>query len=218
MIAAFIVLAVVVLVVSYVRNPVRLLRERMIKTERRQIAAVSEGAAARVVGAVRPGETLTAPLSGRTCVLYEAIVEEQRSNGKTSHWHQVIREVRGVPFAIEDGSGHALVDPTHAQLLIEKDSTSRSGSFDDATEVEASFLARHGISSKGWFFNKAMRYREGVLEVGETVAVVGLAVREPDPDGAARMSGYREGPPTRLRLSGSAQAPLAISDVDSVKG
>ena len=60
-------------------------------------------------------------------------------------------------------------------------------------------------------FNKAIQYLEAVIHVGETVAILGSAVREPDPD-APPGDGYREGPPTRLRFTSSARYPLRISD------
>jgi hypothetical protein len=66
-------------------------------------------------------------------------------------------------------------------------------------------------------FNQTLRYREGALEVGETVAVSGFGVREPDPDGAAREMGYRDRPPTRLRLASAPHAPLLISDYTDTK-
>ena len=59
---------------------------------------------------------------------------------------------------------------------------------------------------------------EGVIEIGETIAVMGQGVREPDPDAAAKAQGYRGGPPTRLRLGGSARHPILLSDaVDTLR-
>ena len=181
------------------------------------IAQFPEGAPARIVGRVEDGERLIAPLSGRPCVFYQAIVEQYHSNGKSGSWRTIIREERGIPFALDDGTGRALIDPLGARLAVEKDSTTRSGSFDDATETEEAFLARHGVQSKGWMFNKKLRYREGALEIGETIAVCGLAVREPDPDAVARASGYRDALPTRLRLTSSPKLPLLISDYADTK-
>ena len=192
-------------------------RRTLRKARHVTIAEFPEGAPARIVGRVEDGERLTAPLSGRACVFYEAIVEQYHSNGKSGSWRTIIRESHGVPFALDDGTGRALVDPSGAQLAVEKDSTTRSGSFDDATPVEESFLARHGMQSKGWMLNKRLRYREGALEIGETIAVCGLAVREPDPDGAARATGYRDALPTRLHLSSSPKLPLLISDYADTK-
>jgi hypothetical protein len=181
------------------------------------IAEFPEGTPARIVGRVEEGEQLTAPLSGRPCVFYDAIVQQYRSSGRSGSWHTVIRESRGIPFALDDGTGRALVDPTAARLAVEKDSTTRSGTFDDATPTEEAFLARHGLRSQGMIFNKRLRYREGALEIGETIAVCGIAVREPDPDAASRATGYRDALPTRLRLTSSPKLALLISDYADTK-
>ena len=44
-------------------------------------------------------------------------------------------------------------------------------------------------------------------------------MKEPDPDGVSSAGGlYREAPPTRLRLGGSANFPLLISDHEDALG
>ena len=82
---------------------------------------------------------------------------------------------------------------------------------DDATPAAEAFLARHGHAGKRWMFNKNLRYIEAVIEVGETVSVLGSGVREGDPM-ALPPEGYRSAPPTRLRLTSSPRFPLVISD------
>jgi len=88
----------------------------------------------------------------------------------------------------------------------------KSGTFDDPSPQEEEYLATHGKRGKDWFFNKALRYREGILEAGEMVSVYGRGVREPDPEGVDEAEGYRGLPPMRLRMSGSFDEPLLISD------
>ncbi|MEZ4402606.1 MAG: GIDE domain-containing protein [Kofleriaceae bacterium] len=176
------------------------------------IAQAAEGVPIRIAGVVQPGETLTAPLTGRVCVLFEMVVEEHVSNGKSGSWRQRAREVHGVPFAVVDGTGRALIDPRAAQLDVHIDTTTKSGSFDDPTPAERAVLARYQVAGQGWVFNKKLRYREGVFEVGERVTITGVAVREPDPEGVGQMAGYRGASPTRLRVGGRPDAPLMISD------
>ena len=212
MVVLVIAVAVGVIVVGWLFNERAQIRRQLRQAPRGQIRDAAEGQAVRFDGTVAPGQTLRAPLTGRVCVFYVALVEEYVSNGKTGSWRQRVREQRGVPFTLDDGTGRALVDPSGARIDCELDQTSRSGAFDDATPVEEDFLTRHGMRSTGWFFNKKLRYREGAIEIGEHVAVMGRPVREPDPDAIGQMTGYREGPPTRLRLGGSAEHPLVLSD------
>lgn len=192
------------------------LRRSLREAPRVSIAEAPEGALVRLHGRVVDGESLQAPLTGRRCVYYVALVEERRQSGKSHHWVVRIRETRGVPFVIDDGTGRALVDPTQAQIDVEFDSNERSGTFDDPTPTERAFLDRHSVKGEGWVFNKTLRYREGVFEVGEQIAVRCLPVREPDPEGVGASRGYRDAPPTRLRVGGSADHPILLSDAREI--
>jgi hypothetical protein len=219
---ALIVLAiaagVAIVAASRVWNEKARIRRDMRSAPLVDIAELREGRTGRLVGRVGEGETLQAPFTGRSCVFYEATVEEYRSSGKTGSWRQVIREARGVSFVLDDGTGRAIVDPGGARVDVDIDMTTRSGTFDDATPIEEQFLTRHGLRSTGWVMNKSLRYREGVIEIGETIAVMGQGVREPDPDAVGRVGGYRSGPPTRLRLGGSSRHPILLSDApDTLK-
>jgi hypothetical protein len=166
----------------------------------------------RVIGQARMlGEQLQGPLTGRPCVYYIAQVEEQRSTGRSSYWRTIASETRGVAFILEDGTGRAIIDPNGAEVALNFDGNSKSGTFNKADPVQEAFLARHGQKSEGWVFNKTLRYREAMIEIGETVAVLGSGTREPDPD-AAPEAAYRGAPATRLRLTSSSRFPLIISD------
>ena len=204
---------VVLFVVLWYFSPAQRILRTLRNTPVVPIRDVPEGTPARITGQVALwGNPLQAPLSGRPCAYYEVTVEQHRSNGKRSHWHQILREVQGVPFIVRDGTGTAIIDPAGAKITIHMDATSRSGTLDDATPQEEALLARHNLRSQGWVFNKQLRYREGVIEPGETVTALGCAVREPDPDAGGQAAGYREGGPMRLRMSGSPQAPLLLTD------
>ncbi len=171
---------------------------------------------ARLQGTLRYAtEPLTAPLSGRSCALYVVQVEEYRSNGKSGSWHEIIREEEGREFFLDDDSGSAFVRPDGADTVLVKDAHFRSGTLNDATPGLEAFLNRNGTKSTGWLFNRSLRYKEGVLEAGELVAVCGRGVREADPDPRSAQGGYRESA-TRVVLSQSLHAPLYISDDPSV--
>lgn len=197
--------ALIRLALSDTAKAERALRE----AQRATVADMVEGTTARLAGVVTSDGTLRAPLTGRACVAYVARVEEHL--GKQG-WRTRVYEVRGVTFTIDDGTGRALIDPTSSTLLLEMDSTTRSGSLDDATPVEESFLARHGFASTGWWLNKTLRYTEGVIEAGERVAVLGRGVREPDPDARPRDSGYRGALPTRICVGGTPEHPIVVTD------
>lgn len=185
---------------------------------RRAIADVIEGEVARVVGTVRVSSPMTAPLSGRPCAYFRVVVEERRRRGKNSYWHRVIDEQGGVDFVLEDGGGRALVKVGHAQAVLEGDQSGASGFMNDPSPELVAFLEARGHSAQGWIFNKAIRYREGIAEAGELVAVVGAGRWERDPEAPAQAGdGYRDAVmPTRLVLEAPSSGPLLLSDEASV--
>jgi hypothetical protein len=185
------------------------IRRALRGARRVSIAEAPEGEVVRIDGRVAEGEALEAPLTGRRCVYYVAVVEEK---GDAGDWMEVVRESGGVRFMVEDGTGHAIIDPEGARINVDLDSTTRSGTIDEPTSRETAFLARHRVKGIGLFFNRTLRYREGVFEIGEPIAVMCQPVREPDPDAASRTAGYRDLPPTRLRVGGSSARPIRLSD------
>ena len=209
----FIIVAIVVIAIcGWYFGAHQRLKRQLRQAKPWSLNELPEDTHGRVIGQARAlGEELAGPLTGRRCVYYIAIVEEQRSTGRSSYWRTIASETRGVPFMLEDGTGRAIVDPNGAQVALDFDGNSKSGTFNQADPVQEQFLAKHGQKSEGWVFNKTLRYREAMIEVGETIAVLGSGTREPDPN-AAPEAAYRGAPPTRLRLTSSPKFPLIISD------
>ena len=179
---------------------------------RMTLRELPEATRARVVGAAQPlDQTLEAPLTGRSCMYYVVTVEKHHSTGRSSYWRQIIKEEAGVPFLLDDSTGRAIVDPRNARVALDVDGKGDSGTFDEPSARESAFLQRHGTSGQGWMFNKRLRYREAIIEVGEQIAILGEGVREPDPN-APPADAYRGDQPTRVRLTSSSRFPLLISD------
>lgn len=175
-------------------------------TPRFRIAELPENTFGQVSGVVEalPGSSLVAPLSSRPCVYYSAVVDMYL--GGTPH--EVLAEHVGTPFVLRDGDACAIVDLAHARVSLRFDHTTESRGVSDAHPHHRALLERHG--HRGWGAN-TLRYNEAVLQVGQRITVIGSGVQEQDPaSGAARI--YRERSPTRLRLVGSARAPLLITD------
>lgn len=184
----------------------------------RTIPDVIEGERARVVGEVELIGSLVAPLSARTCGYWRVIVQERRG-GKNKRWVTLVDEHEGVDFFVRDGANKALVKTIHSQAVLEQDAGYSSGFLNDATPELEAFLSQRGHSTQGWVFNKDMRYREGVIEAGETVAVVGTGRWERDPDQGPRAgAGYRDAEmPKRLVLQAPEDgSPLLLSDEPSM--
>lgn len=191
------------------------LRRMLRNAPRITIREFRDGGVGKIVGVLEYHDApLIAPLSQRACAYFLVEVKEQRGSGNNHYWHTIVSDTGRVRFRVRDATGYAIIDPAHAHLVVVKDCHSRSGTFDDPTPAEAHFLARYGQQGTGWVFNKTLSYREGILEAGEQVAVLGFGLREPDPEPPGRddQRGYRTGPPTRLLMSGGQKMPLTISD------
>lgn len=195
-VAGFIMLFLVIMIFSFFFSKDARTKRALASKERASIKDVEEGHEVKIAGRLAYAEEpLIAPLSGRPCACWEVVVEEYKSSGKSGSWREIIRDQECLTFFIEDDSGKALVVDQVPRVAIDKDSHHRSGTFNDATEELSAFLHEHGHESVGMFgFNRRMRYKEGVLEEGEEVAVMGLARREADPSGSGRSGGYREAP------------------------
>jgi hypothetical protein len=176
-------------------------RRKLKHAKLRKIGEVEEDKVARIVGIVRAvGPTLAAPLSGRACVCYATqALARQRDVGSDEI---ILRGSASVPFVIDDGSGHALVTATGAQLALVIDHIEPNEAITQARADELGFEDRP---------LGRVDLQEGVIEVGARVAVLGSGTREPDPD-AQGEADYRSAAGLRLCLTSSRRFPLIISN------
>jgi hypothetical protein len=218
---------------AYLGSELRL-RRMLRRAPRWSLASLPEDTLGRVTGAAHPfeGEQLTAPLTGRPCVYYIALVEQRgRRDGNSTQWKRLAVERRGVVFMIEDDGHRAIVDPKQARITIDFDHVYRTerlplmvrqpetspaapGLLTEG-ERQAQFLAEHHLVNRDWSKMIELCYREAVIEVGEKIAVLGSGIREPDLEARPDGNAYRAMAGTRLRLTGSRRYPLVISDSPS---
>jgi hypothetical protein len=166
--------AIIFFVWYFSKKPV--VKRNLKKAVGKKIGQFLNGDIAKVVGTVEfVGEPLLAPLSKRSCAYYYVLVEQHVSSGKNSHWKKIIEEEVSGKFVIRDGRHSALIDGSHVKSYIVQDKTYNSGFLNDAKTHLEVYLRKHGIDSTGLFgLNKTIRYKEGVLEKGELIAVVGI--------------------------------------------
>lgn len=135
------------------------------------------------------GESLRAPLSGRTCSAWRIIIEEEYNDGDSSSWKKVVDEHEAVDFLLIDDSGRARVEAMHITLIAEYDAKGQKDAFREVPEQLAALLAQRGVQTSSWWSRQRnFRYRESALEVGELVTVAGCGRWENDP---SQKSGYR---------------------------
>ena len=79
---------------------------------------------------------------------------------------------------MKDDTGQAVVDSSKIKLVVEEDRFSRSGFMNDAdSDLQQLLESRYNKKTKGWIFNKTLRYTERALELDEEVYVFGDASR-----------------------------------------
>lgn len=136
-------------------------------------------------------EPLIAPYSQRKCVFYQIVIQQKVSTGKSSHWKTIIDEERSQEFFIQTKNDFIIVspkeNPKNYKCHLVKDQSQNSGTFNDPTQKFIALLQHYHIDHTTLFgFNKRLRYKEGVIEIGEEVTVAGIAkwktLSEPMPD------------------------------------
>ena len=153
------------------------------------------GEVVKIVGSLRASApAFTAPLSGATCLWYAT---EVKVSGK------LVSERRSQDIFIDDDGGSALIHMQAADVrlweMVEPWCSDPPAPDDErnlaTTENLMKFLAAHGVPLRARRPGKlalllagddmsephGVLYREFALRAGDRVAVVGRAVREPDP-------------------------------------
>jgi hypothetical protein len=170
--------------------------------------------------AVPVGEPLVSPFSGRPCVAFRVVRWRQERKGGFGRNNMgfvwvVDDDTEWAPdFALDDGTGQALVRPSgHVRF----DLADAEPPPNAADHVDA-FRERYGRERASFFagFHDEVRYRETVIEVGQPVLVAGTADVSSGLDANDGRAGDRTSPrPIELRPDddplyiGAGRAPAA---------
>ena len=174
------VVAIIIFLVHYFSQKQKVLRA-LSKFTFRRITQFQSNQLTKVVGkALHVHEPFIAPFSKRKCVAYEFVIEQKKSNGKSSYWDTLIKQSDIQDFFVEAGGEVVMIKPTKAPknyrsyMVIDK--SVASGTFNDPTPEFEALLRHYGVNSTNYFgFNKSLRYSERIIEVGETITVGGIA-------------------------------------------
>ena len=193
MIPILIALAIgTILFCVYYFSTKQIILRKLSKTRQKPVASLKANEFVKIHGkALHVQDPLIAPLSKRTCIFYTIQIEKKVSTGKSSHWKTIVDEERIQDFFIEQNGSYAIIKPTknpknYISHLVVDEKTS-SGTFNDPTHEFKALLERYHIDSENFFgFNKQLRYKEGIIEVGEKITVAGIAkwktLSEPIPE------------------------------------
>ncbi len=163
------------------------------------IAEVEDGQRVKLIGTLKLlGEPIIAPLSGRQCAAYHAVVEHEPGGHSQSSTSMIVaaEERRACAFLICDDTGEAHVEPGGAESSIVHDFEhdilrgeviyqQTPGPPELASRTDTLLMAYDTCldALEAKHRSTSFRVREGVLVEGETVAVLGTAGRSSGDDG-----------------------------------
>lgn len=158
-----------------------IIRRKLHNTKAANIAVCKDNEVVRLNGIVEKFEsTLIAPLSKRSCVYYQVVIEVRKSSGRVNDWETLIHSERAVNFfLVEEESNEKAVISTHRVWQeLSHQVVYKSGKLNETERKNFEhYLERHGQSSRGFLgSSKTMRYYESVLLPGDEVSVAGKAL------------------------------------------
>lgn len=114
-------------------------------------------------GHLLPGPPVIAPLTMRQCVWWSFKIEKRAHDGKRGTWTVVDKGVSDALFLLDDGSGHCVVDPEHAQVIVSR----RDVWYGDTPRPET------GPVVSRWGLFADYRYSEQRLDAGAGIYALG---------------------------------------------
>lgn len=170
---------VIIIFLIYYFSPKTTILRRLKKLRFSKIGSLQNHNYSKVEGnALNVNQPLIAPLSQRECVFYQILIEKKVGSGKNSHWKTVVDEEKIQDFLVEQTGERLIIfpkqNPENYYAYLVSDKKANSGTFNDPTPEFQSLLDNYGIESTGLFgFNKQIRYRESIIEIGERITVAG---------------------------------------------
>src|SRR5258708_25768171 len=127
-----------------------------------------------------------APISDRQVVWARVTVQQAHTSGgnpPTTTWTTVLDEITCNPFFVDDNSGEmAHILPQGANVILDKQSAAKSGTFHNASPRFEAFLRSRNLNSKNFFgLNKSLSCTEELLAPGDALYALGPSRREPVP-------------------------------------
>ena len=180
-------------------------RARQALRERAPLDRTSpDGSEVRVTGIVRVlDETLEAPLSGLSCVVYRSRMAPVEGFVLWARVQKPLEQIRMVPFALElPDKSRVIVDSRHALLDLDPIKKLKS----DETRRHQLGLAL-GLPIRD---QRASTIEETVVTAGMRVTVGGLVMKDVLDEPTHEERAFREGPAAQLRIAGDAAHPIAI--------
>lgn len=170
-----ITLLLIIGIISIFFSKKTIIKRKLRRAPLKSIPSFRNGDLAKIVGSVELVDPpLKSPLSQRSCCYFHVVVEQLVNSGKNHRWKKIIDVEKHNKYVLHQQGSYAYVNPEKLKSYLVQDKNYTSGIFNEPDENLLKFLREYGYESKGFLgINKRFRYKEGVLEKGEKVAVLG---------------------------------------------
>jgi hypothetical protein len=206
-VAGLVGLFVVVGGIAWWFEPRRRARRTMAGVREKRLGEIGEGDRFRVRGVARLGQgRRTSPITGRTCIGYRVVVEEEVKGNEGNYWKPVVERTDCAPFELHAEGFAAQVD---GPFLFGLERDEGNGDADAAPEI-LDALERCGVSRVDDFGRpRRFRFMEARLEEGDPILVLGRASLSVDPRGQRDSA---RGQPILRVLGGTKREPTVLAD------
>jgi hypothetical protein len=165
-------------------------------------AAIADRSIVTVTGTVRPpAKPLIAPLSGKSCVTYEALGRLYEGKGRQREPYATLDARAMIPFELDVDGQIITIDGTAAELEM------RPGVIiPRKLDLEIAFVIAGGYPRK---YVPHGDFEEAAIEAGDKISVQGMAIVETD---VTVEQGYRGDGARKVRIVAHEDHPLTIGE------
>lgn len=139
----------------------------------RPIAELSPGPT-EVKGILHGDDRIESVISRRPCLYSRLVIEQYRKN----QWEPVIDRRQAASVWLDDGSGRVRIFPKEAQVIVASPKRAQTGILEVPSPDLTRLLEQLGETPE--VLGAFVRWREEVLEQGDSLHAVGAARREDD--------------------------------------
>lgn len=144
----------------------------------KNITSCKENEYAKVIGKAHTiDQPLISPLGKTPCVYYQVEIQRQKSDGEgLITWKTILKDEKSQDFILEANSEKAIVTTETSQKMVHiiREVKYTSGTLKNPPKFIADYVKSKGKKTTNLLgFNKTLRYIEGVIEIGEEIAVLG---------------------------------------------
>ena len=171
----FVIIVGVLFIKTVVFSSKNVIKNAFKNSRKRSINTIKKNEYVKIIGHTKPTDApLTAPLSGKTCVYYNVIIDVKDKK----NWRRIINDTKSHGFYIDDNTETAFIDrnafniKTSLKHII---NTYKINATPKNNNNLKDYLKQQTTNKKRLTTNKTLRCRESIIKVDEKIGVKGIA-------------------------------------------